>query len=139
MTNHHRDPTYDPRWSWVFISAMGLVALCYVVLMAIPYLSERRRRIEESWPQTEGIPTGTRVVQEPATRTFRYRAYVGECSVMYTVAGKQYTIWTRSGYMHSDQNALASKMTVCPVSHFVVNYNPKDPSEAVTKRWNGPS
>lgn len=85
MTNHDREPTNDPRWSWIFISVMGFVALCYVVLVATPYLSERRRRIEEGWPQTTGIPIGTRVVEEPATRTFRYRAYVGECSVTYSV------------------------------------------------------
>ncbi|HST13001.1 MAG TPA: hypothetical protein VLL05_21660 [Terriglobales bacterium] len=40
--------------------------------------------------------------------------------------------------MDSDQIALASKMTVCPVSQYVVHYNPKDPSEAVVKRWDGP-
>lgn len=138
MTNHHREPTNDPRWSWVFISVMGFAALYYVVLVATPYMSERRRRIEQGWPQTRGIPIGTRVVQEAATRKFPYRAYVGECSVTYSVAGKQYTIWTGAGYTDSDRVALAGKMTECPITHFVVRYNPKDPSEAVAKRWDSP-
>jgi hypothetical protein len=127
--------SHDPRHSWIFVAVLGLVALAYVGIVITNYLGERRERMIRSWPTTRGVPVTTRVVRETATRTFPYAAYGGECSVKYTVDGKDRFLWVGTGYMDPDPGVMADKMQECPIPRYVVHYNPKEPADAVAERF----
>ena len=127
--------SYDPRHSWIFVAVLALVALGMVGIGVSDYLGHRRERLIRTWPTTKGLPVTTRVVKETATRKFPYSLYGGECSVQYTVEGKDYFLWVRTGYMDPDPGVMADRMSVCPISHNIVRYNPRDPADAVAERF----
>jgi hypothetical protein len=60
--------------------------------------------------------------------------YVGECSVEYTVGSKRYAVWVGAGYLDPDPKFVSDKMEECPVSHWVVHYNPSDPADGYASR-----
>src|SRR5579864_2666531 len=135
---HTPKGAYDPRGSWVDISVIGVMALGVVASMISPYFREISERKRANWPQTKGTPKGTRVIKEPPTPRFITPLYVGQCSVEYTVGGKQYTLWAASGYLDPDSAWVADRMQECPVSRYVVRYNPENPSDASAVRVDGP-
>jgi hypothetical protein len=139
MTKNHREPTYDSLYSWKLISVMGLMAGAMLVSFISPYFLEKRRRVQEDWPQSPGTSIDTRIVEEPPQPRFPIRLYVGQCLVEYSVSGKRYTVWAGAGYLDRDRAFVADRITVCPISRFVVHYNPRDPSEAFARRWDGPN
>jgi hypothetical protein len=114
------------------------MALGMLLSFISPYFVEKRRRVQEDWPQTTGTPIDTRIVEEPPQPRFTIRLYVGQCLVEYSVAGKHYTVWAGAGYLDRDRSFVADRVKVCPISQYVVHYNPRDPSEASAKRWDGP-
>ena len=136
--NKPRQTYNDPLSSWQAIAVFGLMALVAVGAMSAPYLAERRRRKRDEWPQVRGTPTGTRTVKEPPKILFYMTIYSGECSVEYTVAGKRYSVWDPSGYLDPNPKWVSDHMQQCPVSRYVVHYNPEDPSDAFGERQNGP-
>ena len=116
----------------------GLIVLCMVAAMSAPYLAERRRKIRENLPRVNGKAVSTRVVKDPPTQRFTITMYVGECSVEYIVGGKKYALWARSGYLDPDLKFISDKMQECPVSRYVVQYNPQNASEAFAEQLDGP-
>lgn len=101
---------------------------------AIAYQHTRYEHSRSKWPEVSGAPTGTRVVQEPANRSFSLPMYRGECRVKYLAQGKEYTIWAASGFLSSDAKFIADRMEECPTSNFLVHYNPENPQDAVAER-----
>ena len=137
-TKDKLDPIRDPQDSWLFISLFGVMALGIIAMMIAPNFAERTERKRASWPRTNGEPTGARVVTEAPTERFPVTMYVGQCSVGYTVAGRRYSIWAASGYLDPDVKWMADRMHECPVSQFVVHYNPQNPADATAERIDGP-
>jgi hypothetical protein len=135
--NKPRQTYNDPLSSWQAIAVFGLMALVAVGAMSAPYLAERRRRKRDEWPQVRGTPTGTRTVKEPPKILFYMTIYSGECSVEYTVA--ETVLCLGSIRLSRPQSKWVSDhMQQCPVSRYVVHYNPEDPSDAFGERQNGP-
>jgi hypothetical protein len=132
------NPTHNPQASWLFISVFGVMALGIIAIMVAPQFAERGERERASWPETNGKPTATRVIAEGPTERFPITMHVGQCSVDYTVGGKHYSLWAASGYLDPDLKWMADRMRECPVSHFVVHYNPANPAEAFAERTDEP-
>jgi hypothetical protein len=137
-TSHSPKPTYDPQGSWLYISVFGVMVLGMVAMVISPYFREIDERKRANWPQTKGTPKRTRVVTQAATRQFPITVYVGQCSVEYIVADRQYSLWASSGYVDKDLKWIADRMQECPVSQYVVRYNPVNPSDASAERLDGP-
>jgi hypothetical protein len=108
---HTPKKTFDPLSSWLVISVFGLIVVCVVAAMCVTYFGRRGQRLRENWPSATGSPTGTRIVREPPKERFPITVYVGECSVEYTVADKQYSVWVASGYLDQDPKLIADKMS----------------------------
>ncbi len=121
----------------MFMLVIGIMTLGMVASVISPYFIERGERKRASWPQTRGKPTRTRVVTDGPTPRFPVTMYIGQCSVEYTVAGKQYSLWAGAGYLDKDSKWIADKMREYPVSSYVVRYNPQDPSDASAERLDG--
>jgi hypothetical protein len=135
---HTPKKTFDPLSSWLVISFFGLIVVCVVAAMSVAYFGRRGQRLRENWPSANGSPTGTRIVREPPTERFPITMYVGECSVEYTVADKQYSVWVASGYLDQDPKFIADKMQECPVSRYAIHYNPQNPADSFGERLDGP-
>jgi hypothetical protein len=86
----------------------------------------------KSWPSTQGTPSTTRIVEDlffTRRTTWVFRWYNLECRVEYSVAGKQYALWSSAGG-DSDRKRLAENTKTCPVSSFDVHYDPRNPLNA---------
>jgi hypothetical protein len=124
----------NPPSNWLSIVLLGFMALLMIAMIGGPYMAERQRTIQESWPRVQGKSTDTRIVRRaPTGRNFPFIVYVGECAVEYSVAGKKYSVWVPSGYASPDPKFIFDKVQECPVSRYAVHYNPKNPGEAVAK------
>jgi hypothetical protein len=121
---------------------MSVVVLCFVALVMVaaisePYLVERQKRIQAGWPQVPGKGTNMRMVKHRLSgRNFPFTMYGSECAVQYTVAGKNYSVWTSFGstFADPDPNLISDTMRSCLASRYVVRYKPQDASEAVADR-----
>src|SRR5581483_2838324 len=62
--------------------------------------------------------------------------YRGEYDVRYTVNGREYDIWTFSGYMDKDQWFVKDLVRVSEQERcdFHIRYNPKNPQDALVTR-----
>ena len=84
---------------------------------------------EPPWASVEGKPVATRVITD--TDNFSpTKIYYGECQLKYVANGKEYLLWA-AAYSFSEESVVRQKMFSCPVSSFVVRYNPKDATDAI--------
>ena len=138
-TSHNSKPRCNPLENVRFITVLGILLIAVLGVFVLDmigsrvssYVAERNQKKHANWLVAEGVPRETRVIKD------RRALYVGECSVEYTVEGKQYTVWAASGYLDPDQHWMAEKMRACPVYHYTVHYNPKDPSDAFAEKLDG--
>jgi len=84
---------------------------------------------EPPWPSTEGNPVATRVAPA-ADASFAVNVYYGECKLRYIADGNEYFLWA-TAHTFFDESAARQKMSSCPVSSFVVRYDPKHPADAI--------
>jgi hypothetical protein len=129
--------TDNSRLSWVSIVVLGFMALFVFAVVSEPYLAERQRRIQNSWPQVHGKGAEVRVVKQALNRrNFPFMMYEGECAVHYNVTGKQYSVWVSFGSTFADPDTkfVSDTKQSCLASSWVVRYKPQDPSEAVAER-----
>jgi hypothetical protein len=134
-TNSKR--TANLGWSWASVVFAGLMSLIAVSVIIEPYLVERQRRIEASWPKVRGKGIDTRMLRNRLSGTRPpFTEYVGECEVQYNVAGKNYYVWTPFGssFTDPDPQFVSDLRRSCVESSVVVRYKPQDPSEAVVGR-----
>jgi hypothetical protein len=120
--------------SWRPIAVYAVLGLLVLVAVGAGYWRDSQDRLHDAWPQVPGRPIGTRIVKESPTPRFRVTMYVGECSVEYTVGSKRYAVWVGAGYLDPDPKLVSDKMEECPVSHWVVHYNPSDPADGYASR-----
>ncbi len=84
---------------------------------------------EPPWASVEGKPVATRVITD--TDNFSpTKIYYGECQLKYVANGKEHLLWA-AAYSFSEESVVRQKMSSCPVSGFVVRYNPKDATDAI--------
>lgn len=117
--------------------AFGLMSLLAVSVIIEPFLLERQRRIQASWPKVRGKGIDTRMLRHRLSGTSRpFTEYVGECEVQYNVTGKNYYVWTPFGssFTDPDPQFISDLRRSCVESSFVVRYKPQDASEAVADR-----
>lgn len=113
------------------------MSLVVVSVIGEPYLVERQRRIQASWPQVRGKGTEMRMLRHRLSGThFPFTLYFGECEVQYNVAGKNYDVWTPFGSSLADPDPhfVSDLRQSCLESSFAVRYKPQDASEAVAHR-----
>lgn len=122
-----------PLWHVIALGAIGfLFAGAFVIA---PYWDARQTHIRAGWPVVSGKAFSTRVVKKaPSSMYFPYTMYRGECQVQYRVAGKQYAVWTSSGYSDPDPHFISDKVESCLNTPYVVHYNPENPAEAFPDR-----
>jgi hypothetical protein len=121
-------------WTWGHVAVVGFLALLIVGTVVINRVANLRQEEREQWPTTTGVPIDTRVEEIPPSRSFIRPFYAGQCLVQYTVAGRRYSVWAGSGYMDIDRKFVEERVTNCPVDHYFVHYNPKQPAESYANR-----
>jgi hypothetical protein len=122
----------DPAnsWSWGQITILALLVLLLLVRFPVNYIVNLHQREREQWPEVRDVPTQTRIVEIPPSRSFIQRLYVGQCLVQYTVAGKSYSTWAPSGYMDVDRKLVQDGLFGCPINLYIIHYNPDHPNES---------
>jgi hypothetical protein len=109
------------------VVAFGLMSLLAVSVIIEPFLLERQRRIQASWPKVRGKGIDTRMLRHRLSGTSRpFTEYVGECEVQYNVAEKNYYVWTPFGssFTDPDPQFISDLRRSCVESSFVVRYKP---------------
>jgi len=106
--------------------------VCFLILAAVVYLALRSGLREARWPRVQGSVESTRVIVDRATETnwgsrLRWRA---EYRVVYTVAGREYTVLADSGIRDDSEDGVRLRVPR-PSPPCWVKYNPRRPEIAV--------
>jgi len=120
----------NPFYSWLGILVLGVMALGPLGSFWASWHADQERLQWSRWPSVKGSPSDTRITEHAITEFDAKKGlrpwYVGECRVQYSVAGKEYSVWTDAD-RDSDSTQLANRMRTCPFSSYDVHYDPNRP------------
>jgi hypothetical protein len=87
----------------------------------------------QNWPTTKGEIAATRVVRNDFTFPGGgiVKAFKGEYELLYSVSGREYSIWVPSGWEDKDPDFIRAKLESHPGTCYNVRYDPSNPVRAL--------
>jgi hypothetical protein len=114
------------------------VAAAAAVLSAGWWLKRHETSLAQQrlWPKTEAQIVGYRAVREDlyvGIKGFKI-VFAGDYKVRYRVAGEAHELWYRTGLIEETESQVKAQLEQRKRDfHFVVYYDPKDPSDGFAK------